>query len=203
MVYKLWNINDINVNNCFMVHTEGKNDKLEVWKDIRDYEGLYQGSNWGRVKSLDRWVKDTNGSLRFYKGKILKPVTNSRGYFQVGLCKNGKVKFHLVHRLVAEAFLDNPDNLPCVNHKDENKQNNNVENLEFCDCKYNINYGTARQRMVEKQSKKVLQYDLEGNFIREWKSTRECERNGFIQQAVAACCQGKRKTHKDSIWRYK
>lgn len=191
-----------------MVFAEGKNDRVEVWKDIRGYEGFYQSSTFGRVRSLDRWVKCPNGSIRCCKGKILKPVTNKYGYLKVGLWKNGKVKNFLVHRLVAEAFLPNPENLPCVNHKDENKLNNNVNNLEFCDCKYNINFGTRTEKVIAKNtngklSKKVLQYTLDGQFVREWKSIRECGRNGFIQQAVAACCQGKRKKHKDFIWKYK
>lgn len=176
--------------------------KKEFWKNIKDYENLYQGSNLGRVRSFDRWVKSKNGSLRFCKGRILKPVINGRGYLQVDLCKNGKVKKFLVHRLVAEAFLPNPDNLPEVNHKDENKQNNNVENLEWCDRTYNANYGTAIERMIKTVSKPVLQYTLDGQFVREWKSTAECGRNGFNQGHITDCCRGVRKTHKGFIWRY-
>lgn len=182
-----------------MVHTEREDDRVEVWKDIKEYEGLYQGSNLGRARSLDRWVKSKSGSVRLCKGKILKLCTDKYGYLKVGLCKNGKQKFHLVHRLVAEAFIPNPYNLPCINHKDECKTNNNVNNLEWCDNKYNNAYGTRTERCC----KPVLQYDLEGNFIREWKSTAECGRNGFIQQAVAACCRGELKKYKDFIWRYK
>ena len=163
----------------------------EIWKDKKDYEGLYQVSNCGRVKSI-----------KFGKEIIMKQHIRGR-YYYVGLSKNGIVKKYSVHRLVAEAFIDNPDNLPQVNHKDENKLNNVVTNLEWCDAKYNTNYGTARQRMTEKQSKPVLQYDLEGNFIKEWKSTMECGRNGFNQSSVAACCRGKRKTAKGFIWEYK
>lgn len=182
--------------------------KKEYWRPILNYEDLYEVSNFGRVRSLDTYRKSKNGTVRFCKGRILKPFTNTSGYLQVDLFKNGKKKFHLVHRLVVEAFLPNPDNLPEVNHKDENKLNNNVENLEFCDRKYNNTYGTRIKRVAEKNtngkiSKKVLQYDLEGNFIREWASTRECGRNGYEQSSVAACCRGKLKTHKDSIWKYK
>ena len=192
-----------------MVHTEGENDRLEIWKDIKDYENLYQGSNWGRVKSLDRWVKDTNGSLRFYKGRILKPGTNTCGYLQVSLYKNGKEKIFYVHRLVAEAFIPNPNNLPEVNHRDENKQNNSVENLEWCDRLYNVRYGTGIERQKKKQlnniktSKTVVQYTLDGKFIREWKSTAECGRNGYNQRHVSECCKGKIKKHKNFIWKYK
>ena len=95
-----------------------------------------------------------------------------------------------------------------MNHKDENKQNNNVENLEFCDCKYNINFGTRTERVVEKntngkRSKKVYQYTLDGEFVREWVSTKECGRNGFNQGNVAACCRGELKTYKGFLWEYK
>ena len=166
--------------------------KKELWKDIKNYEGHYQVSNFGRVKSI-----------KFGKEIILKPVTDRHGYLIVGLWKNNKQKTYKVHRLVMEAFIPNTDNLPCVNHKDEDKTNNNVENLEWCTYTYNNNYGTRIERISKRRSKTVLQYDLEGNFIREWESSAECGRNGFNQGHVAACCQGKLKKHKDSIWRYK
>ena len=185
--------------------------KKEYWRPVVGYEGLYEVSNFGRVRSLDRWVKGRNGSVRLCKGRILKPFTTKNGYLKVSLCKNGKVKTFKVHRLVVEAFLEIPEELKHlkgtrylqVNHKDENKQNNNVENLEFCDAKYNTNYGTRNERDAKKKSKPVLQYDLEGNFIREWVSTREAGRNGFNQSAVAACCRGELKKYKDFIWKYK
>lgn len=161
--------------------------KKEYWKYIKGYEGLYQVSNFGRVKSN-----------KFGKERILKPFTNSTGYLLVSLCKDGKVKAFTVHRLVAEAFIDNPDNLPQVNHRDENKLNNNVDNLEWCTNEYNINYGTRTERC----SKPVLQYTLDGEFVREWPSIMEAARNGYYQGHVVACCQGKRKAHKGFIWKY-
>ena len=161
----------------------------EYWKDKKDYEGHYQVSNCGRVKSI-----------KFGKEKILKQSKDKKtGYLHVGLCKENILKHFLVHRLVAEAFLDNPDNLPQVNHKDENPQNNVVSNLEWCDAKYNVNYGTR----TERYSKPVLQYTLDGEFVREWPSARECGRNGFNPRHVGDCCRGERKTHKGFIWRYK
>lgn len=166
--------------------------KKEYWKPVVGYEGLYEVSNWGRVKSI-----------RFGKERILKPFTNKDGYLLVTLSKNGTHKKFQVHRLVALHFLPNPDNLPEVNHKDENKLNNNAENLEWCNRKFNINYGTRNKRIGKSNSKKVLQYTLDGEFVREWESTAECERNGYNHGAVAACCRGKRKTHKDFIWKYK
>lgn len=175
----------------------------EIWKDIKDYEGLYQVSNCGRVRSLK-----TN--------MILKPRKSNSGYFRVGLSKKGKHKWFLIHRLVATAFLSNPLNLPQVNHKDEVKTNNFVGtpendfrdgNLEWCDGFYNHNYGTAIKRMVEKQlnknkSKAILQYTLSGEFIKEFPSIQEAKRNGY-GGAVVHCLVGRNKTAYGFIWRYK
>lgn len=160
----------------------------EIWKDIKNYEGHYQVSNLGRVKSI-----------KFGKEIILKQQQCMDGYYYVNLSKNGIAKRYYVHRLVAEAFIDNSDNLPCVNHKDENKQNNVVSNLEWCTHEYNNNYGTR----IERCSKTVLQFDLNGNLIKEWKSLHECNRNGFNQGDICKCCNGKRKTAKGFIWKYK
>ena len=175
----------------------------EIWRDIKDYEGLYQVSNWGRVKSL-----------KFGRERVLQPEKNNRGYFIVGLCKNGKRKMLSVHRLIATAFLDNPDNLPCVNHKDENQSNNFVGtsendykdgNLEWCSYEYNNNYGSHKERVAKSQSKTVFQFTKTGDFVREWSSTAECGRNGFNRGHVAACCRGntRLKTYKGFIWKYK
>ena len=164
----------------------------EVWKDILGYEGLYQVSDKGRVKSIG-----------YGKERILKPANNGRGYLLVGLCKNNEKKHFLVHRIVAQAFIPNPNNLPEVNHRDENKENNRVENLEFCDRKYNCNYGTTKQRMIKKLSKTVLQYSKDGKFIREWKSTKDIERNlGYSHSFISACCRGKYKSGYEYIWKY-
>ena len=166
----------------------------EIWKDKKDYEGLYMVSNWGRVKSI-----------KFGKERILKLTKDKDGYLIVNLYKNNKSKTFKVHRLVAEAFLPNSYNLPQVNHKDENPQNNIVTNLEWCDAKYNNNYGTRNKRIGKsntngKRSKPVLQYTLDGKFVREWESYRECKRNGFNH--VSECCRGKRKSCGGFIWRY-
>lgn len=177
--------------------------KKEYWKPVVGYEGLYEVSNYGRIKSFDTYRKGNNGSIRCCKGRILKLRTDKYGYFKVVLYKNNKPKTFTVHRLVAEAFLPNPDNLPCVNHKDECKTNNNVNNLEWCNIKYNINFGTRNEKVSKKLSKPVLQYTLDGQFVREWPSTMECGRNGFNHSAVAACCRGELKKYKDFIWKYK
>ena len=120
---------------------------MEEWKSIPGYEGLYEVSSYGRVRSLDRYVKVKNKSYRLQKGKVLSPGINSYGYLQVFLCCNGKYKIITVHRLIAQAFLPNPDNLPMINHKDEDKTNNNVDNLEWCTQQYNSNYkGVLKRR---------------------------------------------------------
>ena len=167
--------------------------KNEVWKDIKGYEGHYQVSNNGRVKSLKQG-----------KEKILKPVRDTKGYLAVQLCKNGEIKRCFVHRLVAQTFIQNPNNLPHINHKDEVKTNNSVQNLEWCSAKYNNNYGTHNQRVAEKRSKPVLQYTLDGKFVKEWKSQSDVERNlGYSQRNISACCRGKYKSLYGYVWKYK
>ena len=170
----------------------------EKWKDVKDYEGHYQVSDKGRVKSL-----------KFGKERILKPRRDGGGYLQVDLCKNGNKKWCLVHRLVAQAFIPNSNNLPQINHKNEDKTNNSVQNLEWCSSKYNNNYGTHIQRINEKNtngklSKPVHQYTLDGKFIKEWKSTMDVKRNlGYVNQDISACCLGKQKSAYGFVWRYK
>lgn len=180
----------------------------EIWRPIKGYEGLYEVSNLGRVKSLKRIVKKWDG-YRTIPERILNTIKKGKnGYLYVNLSKEGKHKTFIVHRLVAEAFISNSDNLPQVNHINEVKTDNRVENLEWCDRKYNCNYGKRNKIISEKNtngkcSKIVLQYTLDGEFVKEWQSTKECKRNGFNYGAVAACCRGERKTHKGFIWKYK
>ena len=186
-----------------MVHTEGENNRIEIWKDYKDYEGLYQASNLGRLRSLDRWVKSKSGSVRLCKGKILKLYTDKYGYLKVGLSKNNKVKNYLVHRIIAETFLPNTDNLPCVNHKDEDKTNNSVDNLEYCSVLYNNTYGTRLQKVSEKMrnrkewSKPIDVYDLNMNFIETLPSIEECGRKYNVSTGnVRHCCNGGYKDNK-------
>ena len=175
---------------------------FELWKDIEGFEGLYQVSTWARVRSLDRYVTGNCGVKYFRKGEIKKPNINKYGYKRISLSKDGKQKKIFLHCLVAEAFIPNPDNLPCVNHKDEVKTNNRRWNLEWCSSEYNKHYGTAIKRRVEKQSKKVYQYNLKGELVNTWISVAEAGRNGYDAKNISACCLGKRKTHKGFIWSY-
>lgn len=168
--------------------------KIETWRDIEGYEGLYEVSNLGNVRSLNY--------LRTGKTKILKVRKYKNGYLYVDLCKNGKPKNFMIHRLVANAFISNPQNLPQVNHKDENKENNHVSNLEWCTCAYNLNYGTHNQRIAEKNSKPVISTDKNGN-EEYFPSIMEAERRyGFKNQHICDCLKGRQKTHKGRTWQY-
>ena len=168
---------------------------VEIWKDIVGYEGLYKVSNLGNVMSF--WHK---------KPKLIKQIKDKKGYLRVGLkLYNKPQKLIFVHRLVCQSFIPNPNNLPCVNHKDENPSNNNVNNLEWCSYQYNINYGTANERRAKKHSIPVLQYDKNGNFINDYPSIKDAERKtGINHQNICNVCRGKRyKSAGGYIWKYK
>ena len=191
----------------------------EIWKDILGYEGRYQVSNLGRVRSLDRY--SWNGyKYWLQKGKILKPFQQKSGYLNVDL-SNGHSKSHKyrVHRLVAQTFIPNPNNLPCVNHKDENPQNNKVLNLEWCDYRYNNNYGNHNLKMSltmqkkkykiiairngRKASKKVKQLDLNGKLLHIYPSQSEAARkNNVKSRGISDCCNKKIKYYKGYLWEY-
>ena len=119
---------------------------IEEWRPVVGYEGLYEVSNTGQIRSFDRYVKYSNGRIHLHKGKVLSPIKDKDGYLQVNLCYNGKIHQIKVHRIVAQAFIPNPNNLPQVNHKDEDKTNNSVDNLEWCTVKYNNNYGSRKDK---------------------------------------------------------
>lgn len=158
---------------------------MEIWKDIKGYEGLYEVSNLGRVKS---------------KRKILKPINGE--YLKVGLSKNGIQKTLYIHRLVAETFLGK-SNLQ-VNHKDEDKHNNNIENLEFVTHRENMNYGTKQDReSIIKTKYHVNQYDKNGNFIKQWYNLRDIVMNTkYKKENIQYCCLGKYKYAYDYKWEY-
>ena len=182
---------------------------MENWKDIENYEGLYQVSNLGRVRSLKRDVYYQNGTVHHLKEKILVPVLDKYGYPSVYLYKNGKVKFMLVHRLVALAFIPNPENKPQINHRDEVKTNNVVENLEWCTSFYNNHYGTRTARAVQNHK-----YPKLGNhprakaiFCEELNKEFDCitsagKELGIGRTSISQACTGKQKTAGGFHWRY-
>lgn len=120
----------------------------EEWRDIAGYEGYYQVSNLGNVRSLDRCVVGKSGRTYTIRGRTMVPCGERESYFHVGLSKDGKAKSRRVHRLVAETFIPNPDNLRCVNHKDGNKRNNRVDNLEWCTHEQNVHHAIEHKIMT-------------------------------------------------------
>lgn len=188
----------------------------EIWRDIDDYIGLYQVSNMGRVKSVERVIWDNRGYYKTVPERILKAGKINGGYMQVGLCKEGKTKKYLVHQLVASAFVENPEGYKEINHISEDKTNNKAENLEWCSRSYNVNYGTRNNRMAEKlrgmkqseeqikkKSRPVLGINKVSGLIVEFNSAREASRQLVINQSsIWECCQGKRKSAGGYTWHY-
>lgn len=166
---------------------------------------------WNKIENSNYEVSDT-GLIRNSKtGTIRKAHINASGYFALNFVRDGLRKNFRIHRLVAEAFIPNTNNYPCINHKDENKLNNNVDNLEWCTYKYNNNYGDKNIRSAQKLSKPIIQYDTDLNFIKEWNSINEAsEKLKLGSSHISQCCSGsinkqgkKYKTVGGFIWRYK
>lgn len=188
-------------------------EEKEEWKDIPGYLGYYQISNLGRVKSLERTIVYPpskyypNGRTRVLKEKIMTPSIDKKGYQFVQLFINGKFRSKKVHRLVAESFLLNPNNFPQVNHKDENKLNNSVKNLEWCTLIYNINYGTGKYRKTLRKRIPVVQYTKDGKLIREYESATAATKILNIKQGYARSilqtCRGVYKYFHGYIWKFK
>lgn len=163
----------------------------EVWKDIKGYEGKYQVSNRGKIRSL------------VHGNRIRKTVINNRDKYEYVSLFSNKVHTHKVHRLVAEAFIPNPEHKPQVNHINGNKQNNHVENLEWVTAKENNRHAIVTGLRKKNNSKIVNQYDLNGNFIKNWHSIRTIEKELKIaNSSITACCKGKLKTAGGFTWRY-
>lgn len=162
-----------------------------------------------KIEGYENYEVRPNGEVVNTKtGKVLKPLKNTGGYLRVDLWKNGKKKRFYIHRLIAQAFIANPDNLPCVNHKDEDKTNNNMENLEWCTYEYNLNYGTRIERVAKaningKRSKTVLQLMKDGSFVRVWSSVSEVERQlHFSKSHISECCRGELQSAYGYKWCY-
>lgn len=153
----------------------------EIWKDIEDYEGLYQISNLGRVK-------------RVKTGRILKGIKDTPGYLQVGLCKKGIRNAHRIHRLVAEAFIPNLDNKREINHIDEDKTNNSIDNLEWVTRKENINYGTRNERVSKAKSIPIIATNIKTGGVEEFYGINECARQlGLNPSSITKVLKGRYK----------
>lgn len=164
---------------------------MREFVDIPGYEGKYQINKFGDVLSLN--FKNINTS------KIMKPSKDSHGYLRLGLRKNGRYHWESIHRLVALTFIPNPNNLPEVNHKDEDKTNNCIDNLEWCTRIYNINYGTSIKRMATKHSKSVLCIELNKSFP---KIKDAAKYFGIDESNISRCCDGKRNTTAGYHWKW-
>ena len=182
---------------------------MEIWKDIKGYEGKYQVSNKGRIKSLSRAIPHL-GSFRVIPERIMtQHVSSTNGYYMVSLCKDNKYEWMLTHRIVATAFIPNPNNLPYINHKDEIKTHNNVENLEWCTHKYNTNYGTCQERRIlslaktlKNKSKFIIQYTISGEFVAKYNGRSEILKSGLNYATIIRCCKRKINTSYGYVWRY-
>lgn len=196
-----------------------KEDSLtdkEIWKDIKGYEGLYKISNNGRIRRYNNSSKKYKRIPPFH---YIKNHIDKNGYYRVILSKNNEVKNYLLHRLIAETFISNPKNLPEVNHKDEIKTNNNIDNLEWCTKSYNCSYGTRTKRIAEKM--KIINKGKHYSIKTEFKKGQNAKKiinittnkvYNSMQEAMndtkipisnlCNCCKGKLKTAGGFIWRY-
>ncbi len=181
----------------------------EIWKDIVGFEGKYRISNTGKVLSLHYCGRD--------EVRELTPKISNKGYAWVQLEKGNRTHAcRLIHRLVAEAFIENPNNEPIINHKDENPLNNNVDNLEWCDYAYNNRYYRERHPRPKRPERpkrfiyhkrlglKIIQLSLNGEFVKEWSNSRAIyHETGMSEWSISECCRGNRKTAYGFKWRYK
>lgn len=171
----------------------------EIWKDIPDYDGLYQVSNYGKIRTCKKHGPGINTGC----WKIMTPQKNWNGYLRVSLFKNGKRKNYRMHRLVWEIFNGPiPDGYE-VNHINEDKTDNRIDNLNLLIRKENINYGECVKKRSNTKKKHIMQYDLEGNELCEWWSTKDVMKElGYISTIVSNCCLGRTKTAYGFIWKY-
>ena len=181
---------------------------MEIWKTIDGTNGKYSVSNLGNVRRNEHYTKvTTNNATAFYKERLLKGYKNKEGYITYSLqVSNKNIMVKNGHRLVAEAFIPNPDNLPCINHKDEDRSNNCVDNLEWCTVDYNNQYGTRNEKLKKISGIRVAQYTLDGKLVKIWNSLSEASKSFGCKTTVTIgrVCKGVcgRKTYKGYIWRY-
>lgn len=189
--------------------SEAYNMEKEIWKDIPKYEGYYKASNFGRIKSVDRIIYDSKGRKQKFSGRVLRQTTTTKGYKRVQLNKGGTGKHVFVHVVVLTSFYPRPDSLTQVNHKDEDKANNRLENLEYCTASYNQNYGhcsankSRATRNDKKKSKPIIQMTTSGTVINEFPSIREAERVlGFQHGHLREACNGNLHTAYGYKWKW-
>lgn len=177
----------------------------EVWKPIKGYEGIYEVSNLGRVRSLPRMLTDSKGRRHPVPMKILREH-DRKGYVGYRLCNGPATAEFSAHRLVAMAFIPNPDNLPVVNHRDENPRNNHVDNLEWCTIQYNTKYGNGIAKQVASmtyKTREVEQLSINGEHIAYFKSLSEASKaTGADKSLIMRVCKGIKKTAGGFIWKY-
>lgn len=180
-----------------LIFAIGVKDKMnEEWRDIKGFEGAYQVSNLGRIKRIA-------SSRRYSSEHIMSPHKVGNGYYSVSLTYKGKKKMLKIHRVVAEAFIPNPNNYPEINHKDENPLNNTVDNLEWCTHLYNSRYGTRGHRIGQSHNKPVVQCSLIGTFIRRWDSITDITKAyGYEQSNICKCLTGKYSQSYGYVWKY-
>ncbi len=168
---------------------------MEVWKDIPNFEGMYQVSNYGNIKSLARYISNGKGK-RYIDEKILTPIDNGYGYKCIGLRNKQKKTVKYIHRLVAEMFIPNPKGYKQINHKDENKSNNKATNLEWCDSQYNIDYSRSRD---------VIQIDMNTKeIVGIYKSCKDASRvTGFSSGNISQACNHLWKYYKGFFWKWR
>ena len=175
----------------------------EIWKDIEGYEGYYEVSNLGGANSFDRTVKRRDGINIKIKGRAMKLIINNKGYCETSLCKLCISTNKRLHRLVAEAFIPNQENKPCVNHKDGNKSNNNVDNLEWCTHKENMKHAWDTGLIPSHRKSPVSQYDKQGNFLKNYRTIAEAaKRNNTLSTYISRCCVGKLHSAGGYLWEY-
>lgn len=183
----------------------------EIWKDIIGFEGYYQISSTGRVKSLQRLVKSARSSFgyRTVHERFLATTIDKYGYETVRLHKEGKTFPYTIHRLVALHFVNNPDQLPSINHIDENKLNNHYTNLEWCTVKYNNTFNYRQEkinellRLKDWRNPKVLSINLEDGSEVVYKGLRDAMRHtGFVRQEISKCCRGLRPSYNGFVWKF-
>ena len=188
----------------FLKRVKGASNEAEMWKQIPKLDGTYFVSTLGNVKRVEHIRVNSRGIPHHIKEKAIRQGNDKDGYKQVCLhTSDGQQHQRKIHRLVAEAFIPNPNDFPCVNHKDECKTNNRAENLEWCTRAYNINYGTAKQRIAKSLARPIAQFSKSGKLIAKFESAKEAQREfGYADWYIGSCCKGKVRQAYGYVWKY-